>query len=56
MPRGGHTLRTAGLTRPFARLAQESGWDYRRLVAAHDPQVSDPEGLVPILEDIAALI
>jgi pimeloyl-ACP methyl ester carboxylesterase len=38
---------------PFAERARASGWDYRRFEAAHDAQISDPEGLAAILEEIA---
>jgi len=52
---GGDAVRPADIVRPFAQRAQERGWDYRRLTAAHDPQISDPDGLVAILEEVAAL-
>ncbi len=40
---------------PFAEAARASGWDYRRVDAAHDAQVSDPEAVARILEEIAFL-
>lgn len=38
---------------PFAQRAQELGWDYRRLEAAHDAHVAVPDELVAILHDLA---
>ena len=40
---------------PFAEVARASGWDYRRVEAAHDAQVSDPEAVARILDEIALL-
>lgn len=38
---------------PFARRAQEHGWDYRRLTAAHDAHVAAPEELTTLLDELA---
>jgi pimeloyl-ACP methyl ester carboxylesterase len=39
--------------RPFAERARAEGWDYRELDASHNPQITMPETLVGVLDEIA---
>ena len=39
----------------FAQRAQDLRWDYRRLEAGHDAQVSSPDELTAILDELATL-
>jgi hypothetical protein len=39
--------------RPFAERARAEGWGYRELDASHNPQITMPETLVGVLDEIA---
>ncbi|VTU13821.1 MULTISPECIES: alpha/beta fold hydrolase [unclassified Variovorax] len=39
--------------RPFAQRAQAEGWDYRALDASHNPQITMPETLADVFDEIA---
>jgi hypothetical protein len=38
---------------PFAQRAQREGWRYHELNASHSPNVTAPDALARLLDDIA---
>jgi pimeloyl-ACP methyl ester carboxylesterase len=42
-----------GMFGPFAQRAQAEGWPYHVLATEHDVQITDPDGIASLLNDIA---
>lgn len=43
----------ADILGPFAARARADGWPYRELETAHDLQLTDPDGTIAVLDDLA---
>ncbi len=46
----------ADILGPFATRAQADGWFYRELNTAHDLQLTDPDGTIAVLDDLASMV